>query len=342
MRRAPALAALAAAALGAAGCGDRTSITDGGRVAGTTLTVYSLLPQAGDRASASADAVLGEKLALQEAEGRVGELTINFVSADLPAGRGKAAIANVTREVIKDPGIAAVIGDLSPDTARVTVPLFNEAGILHVSPGVATSPPPRTLPTGRRSFAPLLRGNEAAALARAARASGRVAVEATADPAQQALADDVRRRIVKGTVDTSAADAVVVVARTSEDAFGIVDGILGENPRARVLLPAELWQTGLPDRLKGRDRVSFVTQVAAPATGFAEAFEQAYGRAPGPWAQVGYDGMRDVLGAIGRAGKRANSRQALIDAFFSEPAQRAPFVRARRTADGGTIYEPLR
>ena len=247
-----ALLALAAAVV-AAGCGDTTSITDGGRVAGTTLTVYSLLPQ-GNRGPAARDLVLGEKLALQQARGRAGGFSINYVAAPLPAGGGQRAVAAAVREVMRDPGVAAVIGDLGLRTARVSVPLLNAAGILHVSPAVTypgferrlprdPGAPDRYRPSGRRSFVPLVAGDEAAALTRAAR--GAVAIEATAGAPERALAEQVRRALPE-TVDTADADTVIVLAPNPDDALGVVEGVLAENRRARVLLPEELWQTDLP------------------------------------------------------------------------------------------------
>jgi ABC-type branched-subunit amino acid transport system substrate-binding protein len=340
MRRLLAAAALAGVL---AGCGrDDTSITNGGRIPGQTLTVYSLLPRSGPDAAAARDAVLGEKLALQQARGMVGPLTVNYVALDLP-GQGRKRIANTVRDAVHDPSIAAVIGDLSDATAQVSVPLLNAAGILHVSPGV-TSPvfrsDERYQPSGRRTFAPLLASDEAQAAALAGAAGDdSVAVEATAGAPEQRLAGEVRRAVGK-TVDTARADTVVVVASDPEDAFGTVEGVLAENPRARVLLPQGLWATDLPQRFKGRPRVQFLTTAGPPSRALATSFEQAFGTAPGPYAQVGYDAMRSVLAAVRRAGDRANSRQRIIDAYFAGGASRRPWLLARRT-DSGTLYAPV-
>lgn len=343
-----ALLVLVAATLGA-GCGDTTSITDGGRVAGTTLTVYSLLPQ-GNRSPATRDLVLGEKLALQQARGRAGGFTVNYVAAPLPAGGGQRAVAAAVREVMRDPGVAAVIGDLGLRTARVSVPLLNAAGILHVSPAVTypgferrvpgdPGAPDRYRPSGRTSFVPLVAGDEAAALTRAAR--GAVAIEATAGAPERALAEQVRRALPE-TVDTADADTVIVLAPNPDDALGVVEGVLAENRRARVLLPEELWQTDLPQQLEHRRRVAFLTRTPPPSTAVSQDFRATFGREPGPWAQVGYDAMRSVLAAVDRAGPRAAGRRALIDAYLAgRPPVRSGFQLARRTPGGGVVYEPL-
>ena len=341
------LAAAVALASGLAACGDETAIRNGGRVAGTTLTLYSLLPRDGPRAAAARDVTLGEKLALRQAGGMVGDLTVNYVALGVPPAGGTKAVADAAREAIHDPGIAAVLGDLSTSTARVTAPLLNAAGILHVSPGatdVALLDDPAMRPSGRRSFAPVLAPDAAQAAAIARAADGPVAVEAAAGEDDQALAAAVRARVGE-TVATADARTVVVAASDPEDAFGVVDGVLRENHRARILLPQVLWSTGLPDRLAGRSRVAFLTSAGPASPAVGRAFEAAYGRAATPWAQVGYEAMRGVLDAIRRAGDRAPSRQALIDAYLAgDPLARAarrPWRLARRTGDGGTLYAPV-
>ena len=335
---------VAAAALALAGCGrDDTSITNGGRIAGQTLTVYSLLPRSGPEAQAARDAVLGEKLALQQADGMVGPLTVNYVALDLPA-QGRKKIANTVRDAIHDPSIAAVIGDLSTQTAEITAPLLNAAGILHVSPGV-TSPvlarDPHYQPSGRVTFAPVLApdGTQAQALADAA-GRGKVAVEATAGGPERLLSRQVRRALGE-TVDTADADTVVVIAANADDAEGIVDGVLSENRRAGVLLPQALWATDLPERLKGRKRVRFLTSAGPPSAGLSRTFEQTFGERPGPYAQVGYDAMRRVLDAVRRAGKRADSRQRIISAYLAGGTPRRPWRLAWRTGDGTVRYSNL-
>lgn len=337
--RAARAAALVLALAVLAGCGrDDTAIRNGGRVSGDTLTVYTLLPLHGPRAAVARQLVLGAKLALAQAQGHVGKLTVNYVSLDEPGRAGRLA-ANV-QLAVRDTGLIAVIGDLDAQTARTTVPLLNATGILHVSPGVtdpAFAAPGHWRPSGKRTFSPLLPGPAAEAAALAGAARGRVAVEAeSGDETAQALADAVRARTGR-TVDTGRADTVVYVGSDPDSALGVLEGIARERPRARILAPQALWLTDLPGRLRGaaRRRTRFATSVgAASDPRFARAYRAAYGLAPdGPWAQVGWDGMRRVLAAIARAGARANSRQAVIDAYFAaDPAAaaaRRPFRLAR-------------
>ncbi len=308
------------------GCGDTTAIRGGGRVAGQILTVYSVLPRSGPHARAAADVVLGEKLALAQAHGMVGDLVVNYVALDEPVGPGGETepeqVASTVRDAIHDQSVIAVIGDMDARTARVSAPLLNAAGILHLSPGTGATAVP--LPSPRRTFAPLVPSDavQAAAIARAAR--GKVAVEAEGTEAAQALAGAVRSKLGR-TVDTARADTVVYAGSDPVNARGAVEGILSENRQARVLLGQELATTDLPQQLRD-PRVRFLTAVPAQApAGFDAAFRRTYpGREPGPLAQVGWTAMHGVIEALRQAGPGAQSRQAVIDAYFkTDPLGRA-------------------
>jgi hypothetical protein len=65
--------------------------------------------------------------------------------------------------------------------------------------------------------------------------------------------------------------------------------------------------------------VSVLSAQPAPDAAYARAFRDAFGRAPGPGALAGRAAMEAVLGAIERAGDRADSRRAVIDAFATAP-----------------------
>lgn len=145
---APALAVVALA-LTLAGCGSGEGIARGGKVIGNTLTVYSVTPDPGD---GTRDFVAGEKLALADAHGRAGALSVNFVALDLGDGSDDTSAQSV-RRAIADPQVIAVIADAT----RITVPLFNAAGLLHVAAAgdTALAHDPDELPAGRRTAASL-------------------------------------------------------------------------------------------------------------------------------------------------------------------------------------------
>jgi len=145
--------ALAAAALLVAGCRDTADSTSTG---GDTLTVYSILPMEGPTALAARDIVDGEKLALREAHGQVGPLTINFRAVnsaeDKRVTEGSAAAA--ARKGAQDPSAIAAIGALSAVEARVEIPILNEASVGLLTPAVTELDltEPRLYPSGPRTF----------------------------------------------------------------------------------------------------------------------------------------------------------------------------------------------
>ncbi|HVL96730.1 MAG TPA: hypothetical protein VM266_12795, partial [Solirubrobacteraceae bacterium] len=326
-------AALAAAvAVVATGCGTGTdpAIRDGGVAVGEAVAVYSLMPASGPRSAAAQDAVLGQKLALAQAGGTAGGKRVGLVS--LPMPRGRRALADATREAIRDPGIVAVIGDLDAASARITAPLLNAAGLLHVSPGATYTglvapvgeadpdAPGRYAPSGTATFAPVLPTDEAQAVAIAGAARRPLAVEAEAGVDARALAAAVRRRAGR-TVPTARAATVVYVGEDPENAAGAVAGVLRENRRARVLLSGGLAGTDVLERLgpAAAARVALVT-AAGPSeldTPFRDDFRARFGRDPGPFALVGHRAMRSVLRAIDGAAGDPGERRRVVDAFFA-------------------------
>jgi branched-chain amino acid transport system substrate-binding protein len=329
--RLAALAALAALAL-LGGCGgSQAPITAGGRVAGQAVTVYSSLPNPGS--GAARDIVDGEKLAVLEADGQAGGLDVNFVSVDESGGEAAAA-----EQVIRDPQVIAVIGALRSSTAMTSIPLFNAAGILLVSPGasyegftepIAPGEPDRWYPSGRRTFARLVEddGEQARALLDAAdgrrvaveRAPGRVGA-ALAEALERADAADDSVRIV-----AARADSVVIASEDPEHALAAAARAA---PDATLVFPDALTRAGVePDR-----RAVFVTSAPEPGStpelrAFEAAFRERYGRAPGPYAAVGYEGMRGVLAAIDRAAPRSGVRARVNEAFFAQPPRPLAYRR---------------
>ena len=347
--RALALTVAAIAATALPGCTSDAGITDGGKVVGETLSVYSFLPMSGPRGEAARDAVRGQKLALSEAGGTAGPYKVNFAPLNLTGGRMR--MSNDVREAIHDVSIIAAITDFDARTARVTLPLFNSAGILQVSPGATyggfvapagdadPDAPGRYFPSGKRTFAPLLPTTDAQAVALARAARGKVAIEAEAGEAGEALATALHRQVGR-TVLTERADTVIYAGEDPESAKGVVEAILRENPRARVLLPDAL---ATSDVVRGR-RVAAVTAAGPPDpdrdADFISGYERAFDIEPGPYALLGYRAMKGVLGALEAAGEDAGRRQTVINEYFkSDPvktAAEAPFWL--RTERG---YSPL-
>lgn len=166
MRRALALA-LAAVAPVAAGCGGGNASST--RITSDTLTIYTGLPLRGERAADGRAVLRGEKLALDEAGGRIGELDIGLVALDdtrTSTGRwDPRQVAANAREAAENPTTIAYIGDLDSGASAISVPIVNEIGVLQVSPlsgytGLTRyadkGEPAKFYPSGKRTFARLV------------------------------------------------------------------------------------------------------------------------------------------------------------------------------------------
>lgn len=127
-----------AAATGVAACGSSTNEeARGGSVIGDSLTVYSSLPLRGPFAARMRALVNGEKLAIADAGGAVGDWTIKYASLDDaagPAGWDAGATADNARKAAKDPTTIAYLGDADFGATAISLPILNEAGVGQVSP----------------------------------------------------------------------------------------------------------------------------------------------------------------------------------------------------------------
>jgi branched-chain amino acid transport system substrate-binding protein len=118
------------------GCGDgKTAST---RIASDTLTIYTGLPLRGERAAEGRAVLRGQKLALDEAGGRVADLSIGLIALDdtkTATGRwDPGQVAANARQAAENPTTIAYIGDLDSGATAVSLPITNEIGVLHVSP----------------------------------------------------------------------------------------------------------------------------------------------------------------------------------------------------------------
>ena len=325
-----ALAALAAAVV-LAGCGSEGT-EGGGRVAGDNLVIYSFLPDT----PVARDIVDGEKLAIAEAGGRAGDFTINFAVAHEPPS-GPERIASATREIVHDLQISAVIGDLDSQTARTTVPLFNAAGILHVSPGatypgfVAAFPggpkdePARWQPARKRTFAPLAPIDPVQAEAIAGLARPPVLLEGEAD---DLLAEELQRRLAGRLTGSPRRARTIVYAGTDPDsARGVIESLAREAPRARILLPEALLRAGLevPEGVNAR----FLTSAPAPDAALSQAFQERFGRCATRYARLGHDAMASLIETIEKLGDRARERPLLAETWIRDNPPPTAFEAVR-------------
>jgi branched-chain amino acid transport system substrate-binding protein len=162
---------VAALALGVAACGgsddDKSSSSGGGSEGRTALTIYSSLPLQGDSRPQSTDVVNGEKLALEEAGGKVGKFTIKYVSLDdATAAAGKwdpGQTSADARKAAQDPSTIVYLGEFNSGASAISIPILNEANTLQISPsntyvgltrseGADKGEPDKYYPAGKRTF----------------------------------------------------------------------------------------------------------------------------------------------------------------------------------------------
>jgi branched-chain amino acid transport system substrate-binding protein len=160
-----------ALALGVAACGggdDNDSSGGGGGGEGrTSLTIYSSLPLQGDSRPQSTDVVNGEKLALEEAGGKVGKFTIKYVSLDdATAAAGKwdpGQTSADARKAAQDPSTIVYLGEFNSGASAISIPILNESNTLQISPsntyvgltraeGADKGEPDKYYPAGKRTY----------------------------------------------------------------------------------------------------------------------------------------------------------------------------------------------
>jgi branched-chain amino acid transport system substrate-binding protein len=185
-RRATVVALVVAAAVAAVvtGCGGDQS--NGGKVKGDTLTVFSSLPLQGREAGRAQSIVNGEKLALEQAGGKAGSFKVNFSLLDDAAadsgqpGWNPDQVAENARKAVEDLRTIAYVGDLDSGASAVSIPITNEAGFAQVSPGSTSvgltklvpgaekGEPDKFYPSGERNFVRVVPADDVEASAAAA------------------------------------------------------------------------------------------------------------------------------------------------------------------------------
>jgi branched-chain amino acid transport system substrate-binding protein len=156
-------------AFGVAACGssDKSSTSGGGSTGSNNLTIYSSLPLQGDSRPQSEAVVNGEKMALAEHGGKVGDYTIKYVSLDdSTAATGKwdpGATSSDARKAAQDKSTIVYLGEFNSGASAISIPILNEAGILQISPsntyvgltrseGADKGEPDKYYPSGKRTY----------------------------------------------------------------------------------------------------------------------------------------------------------------------------------------------
>lgn len=224
----PALVVLLALAVGGCGSsGGGSTDGQGGTVSGDTLTIYSSLPLRGPLAEASRAMVNGERLALADSGGTVGDWTIKFTSLDDsagPEGWDAAATADNARKAAQDPTTIGYVGDADFGATAISIPVLNQSGIAQVSPaatypgfttrrdGTEKGEPEKYYPSGVRTFArvipnDLVQGEAQAVLQREAGCTRTFVVESR-EVESRALAQAVQAALRPAGIAFAGTEAV--------------------------------------------------------------------------------------------------------------------------------------
>jgi branched-chain amino acid transport system substrate-binding protein len=162
---------LAAFALGMTACGDDDDDGgDGGEAGGggETVNVYSSLPLQGASRPQTTAMVEGIRLALQQNNGKAGDLTVKYTSLDDSTAQAgtwtpEATQANA-RRVAQDDAAIAYIGEFNSGASAISIPLLNEVPIAQISPantavgltsdepGADEGEPEKYYPSGERHY----------------------------------------------------------------------------------------------------------------------------------------------------------------------------------------------
>ena len=300
---------LAALALG--GC----AASENGSVEGP-VTVYVSLPLTGPRADAGRDAADGARLALDDAEGRAGELEVRAEYLDDARGAAwdPVAVGQNARRATEDSSTAAYIGELDSEPTRASVPITNEAGIAQISPGAGavdlTRPaagyedsPDRYRPTGDPSFVRVIPADDVLA-----RGASELVQRLDAERVELDFENTPHGRLTEEELSTDAAEiGLEVVARGG-------DAVLAGGAEEGLRLRPTRGRGGL----EGEGEVAAALDPARlPDPDFAADFERTYDRPPGPYAAYGYEAMELALAAIAdAAGADQDFRGGVVDAVL--------------------------
>jgi branched-chain amino acid transport system substrate-binding protein len=162
-----------ALAFGVAACGDDDDGGGGGGGSGgggeaKSVTVYSSLPLQGASRPQTTALVNGIKLALEQAGGKAGDISVNYESLDDSTAQAGSWTPEATQtnalKAAGDDSTAVYIGEFNSGASAVSIPILNEAGVPQISPantavgltsdepGANPGEPDKYYPAGTRTY----------------------------------------------------------------------------------------------------------------------------------------------------------------------------------------------
>ena len=154
---------------------------------------------------------------------------------------------------------------------------------------------------------------------------------------------------IAATIAASRADAVVLGGRPGPGAVALWTELNKLLPHAKLFAPSTLATPAFLSGVASLSSAASATYVTSPillprqyprvGRRVFAAYRRRFGVAPTPYALYGYDAMRLVLRAIGRA--RSRNRAAVRSAFFHLPEMHGALGDYRIYADGDTSLDVL-
>jgi branched-chain amino acid transport system substrate-binding protein len=346
-----------ALALGVGACGGDDNGGGGGSDTGgggsKTVTVYSSLPLQGASRPQTTALVNGIKLALEQAGGKAGDVTVKYQSLDDSTAQAgswtpEATQANASKAA-QDDSTAVYIGEFNSGASAISIPVLNEAGVPQISPantavgltsdepGANPGEPDKYYPAQTRTYTRIVPKDtiQGAALATLMKEDGCTKVFMTNDKEVYGagLAKNIQLAaeaqslsvVANEAIDKNAPNYRSLASKAKGDGADcfVYSGITANNA---VQLYKD-FSAALPDAKKGgipADVASKVKVTVAtlspdeyPPEGrdFFQQFSDKYGEPnPDPYAIYGYEAMRLALDAIQRSG--TGSKEDIIKALF--------------------------
>jgi branched-chain amino acid transport system substrate-binding protein len=302
------------------------------------VTVYVSLPLSGPAEPDVRDVADGARLALEQANGRAGDLEVEarYLDDANPVSRwDPAAVGRNARRAAQDSSTAAYIGELDSQPTRTSMPITNDAGIGQISPGASgidlTAPaegypdsPEAYRPSGEISFARVIPSD-----AVQVRALAEWAAELEVRKMLLSRGGDAFRSLM---ADQFATDAAAVGVETRS---GLVT--VGATPFPSTFQPGvgmgpgRLTVEGVGHAVSG----AMEAKQLPPGT-FRGDFRTRFDRRPGPYAAYGYESMSVALEAIGEADSEDGFRASVIDGILDTQHTDSALGPFAITAEGDT------
>jgi branched-chain amino acid transport system substrate-binding protein len=361
-----------------AACGSTTATTT--TITGTTLTIYASVPLIGPESAEANDVLDAERLALQQAGGKVGRFTIDLVPLNdaTSAGWSPKLIAANARTVIQHANAVAYLGEIDPGASAQSIPINNADDLLQVSPydtaiGLTQATPAvsgapnnyyEALSTNGRTFGRVVPNDtyQAKAQLQVMQSLGvkKLFIADDGNPYGDAIAIAVQKdapgygitatppaRSTAGLAQ-SGADALFYGGVAGPGAVQLFNGAASANAKLKLFGPGGLYTNSFASQLspaaQGNTYVSepgLTTAELPPAgTAFLAAFKAAYHHVPWTQAIFGYAAMQVVLRSLTQAGVNANSRQLDINEFIKTKNLSTALGTLSINKDGDTTLAP--